>query len=122
MARIVVIGAAAFLIPGSQRTAAIKTKSAKPALASAVVLPFALEVPGEVQDREFARQLTHAVTAGLARLTRRSPRGCNAACVAAGLATDASAGAVAGRLSFLMSHLISRYITGTGGRCRAGSG
>jgi DNA-binding SARP family transcriptional activator/TolB-like protein/tetratricopeptide (TPR) repeat protein len=68
---IIAVGASAFLIPGTPRSAAIKTKSAKPAVASAVVLPFSFEASGDAQDRDFARQLSHAVNAGLARYDLR---------------------------------------------------
>jgi TolB-like protein/tetratricopeptide (TPR) repeat protein len=37
----------------------------RPALASAIVLPFSLDNPTDAQDRDFARQLTHAITADL---------------------------------------------------------
>jgi DNA-binding SARP family transcriptional activator/TolB-like protein len=51
---------------GTPHAALVKTKAVRPALASAVVLPFSLDTPDDTADRDFARQLTHAITADLA--------------------------------------------------------
>jgi DNA-binding SARP family transcriptional activator/TolB-like protein/tetratricopeptide (TPR) repeat protein len=63
---IIVAGTTALMFTGTPHTAAIKAKPVRPALASAVVLPFSLDTPGDTPDRDFARQLTHAITADLA--------------------------------------------------------
>ncbi len=63
---IMAVGTAAFMLSGTPHAAQVKTKAVRPALASAVVLPFSLDAPGDTQDRDFARQLTHAITADLA--------------------------------------------------------
>jgi DNA-binding SARP family transcriptional activator/TolB-like protein len=60
-------GAAGMIAIGSRPHAAlVKAHPVRPALASAVVLPFSLDTPGDTQDRDFTRQLTHAITADLA--------------------------------------------------------
>ena len=60
-------GAAGMFAIGSRPHAAlVKARPVRPALASAVVLPFSLDTPADTQDRDFARQLTHAITADLA--------------------------------------------------------
>jgi DNA-binding SARP family transcriptional activator/TolB-like protein len=64
---IIAAGSAAFMfVARPPRAALVKTNAVRPALASAVVLPFSLDTPGDTQDRDFARQLTHAITADLA--------------------------------------------------------
>jgi TolB-like protein/tetratricopeptide (TPR) repeat protein len=68
---ILVVGAAALVLTNTPHTSLAKTKTAKPALASAVVLPFSLDTPGDTQDRDFARELTHDVTADLAHYDLR---------------------------------------------------
>jgi len=69
---VLVVGAAALILTTTTpHTTLAKTKTAKPALASAVVLPFSLDTPADIQDRDFARELTHDVTADLARYDLR---------------------------------------------------
>jgi adenylate cyclase len=48
-------------------TAQVKQVSPQPSLASVIVLPFAVETPGQAQDPAFPRLLTHDLTATLAR-------------------------------------------------------
>ena len=71
VACIIAAGATALVVTNGPHTSLAKTKTAKPALASAVVLPFSLDTPGDTQDRDFARELTHDVTADLARYDLR---------------------------------------------------
>jgi TolB-like protein len=67
------IGAVAALglatgIPVPWSTPQLKANiSAQPALASAIVLPFLVDAPGNARDQDFARLLTHELTAQLAR-------------------------------------------------------
>ncbi|HLH86865.1 MAG TPA: tetratricopeptide repeat protein [Xanthobacteraceae bacterium] len=68
---ILAAGAAALVLTASSRTTLVKTRTARPALASAVVLPFSLDTPADTPDREFASALTHGVTANLARYDMR---------------------------------------------------
>ena len=68
---ILAIGTSALVLTNKARTTLVQTRTARPALASAVVLPFSLDTPADTPDREFARALTRGLTADLARYDMR---------------------------------------------------
>ncbi|HEY1541715.1 MAG TPA: BTAD domain-containing putative transcriptional regulator [Xanthobacteraceae bacterium] len=105
---------AAFMFTGAPHTTAIKTKPVRPALASAVVLPFSLDTPSDTPDRDFARQLTHAITADLAVYDMRmiSDR-------TAGLYREAEVDMAQLGADLDVGYAVVGHVDRTGGRLRA---